>query len=105
MNIFYRRPSSESRQQSQQQDQTKYDYNDDAGDDGGVCLMSMASRDIHAPNMFLNVSYPRNRTTYFYKVDDCKHEFIDTLEQIRSNDEAESLVRVCSKCGLKRVKH
>jgi len=74
-------------------------------DDEYTTIMSFASRDVHSPKLFVNARFPTSRTTFFYTEQNCQHEFVEELVQMRSKDEPESLVRVCQLCKLKEIKH
>lgn len=103
--------------------------NADAPNDYRI-LMQTSSRDLPAPNFFFdethvtthandasgstngstidsndNFTYPLSRTTFFFTTDKCSHIFSIATMQLRSGDEAESVISVCELCGFKKIKN
>lgn len=62
--------------------------------------MATASTDLPAPRFFVNSLYPVGRTSSYYSVSSCEHEYrFHGRAQERSNDEAETMIYVCTRCG------
>lgn len=49
--------------------------------------------------------YPLTRTTFLFESEKCTHIFTTTTIQLRSGDEAESVISVCDLCGFKKIKN
>lgn len=50
-------------------------------------------------------SYPLFRTTFLFESEKCTHIFTNSTIQLRSGDEAESIISICDLCGFKKIKN
>lgn len=71
--------------------------------DGKTVTMQTASADLPGPVFSPHYRYPAARTTYEYSAPVCEHAYETRMQQLRHGDEAESLIKTCTKCGDVKV--
>lgn len=82
------------------------DYNDD---DNNNCADEEVDVEIIKNNYINNNncdevwSYPLVRTTFLFESEKCTHIFTNNSIQLRSGDEAESVISICDLCGFKKI--